>query len=152
MRLTCCLALRTISLLIFILHLFLHGALLALFIVLMTDPEKHFTRVMETIDTKDHRLENSEFYQTVSQYAVPDHREYLALPVTASLVLIMSNIVAAGGSVFNQPLLLLPWLALYLLVNVFVSCLLVLVMILLQDAWFQVWGLFIYPRKFPSKF
>lgn len=138
MRTTCCLALRTISLLIFILHLLLHGALLALFIVLMTDPEKHFARVIETIDTKDHRLEESDFYQTVSQYAMSDHREYLALPITATIVLIMSNILAAGGSVYNQPLLLLPWLILYLLVNVFVSCLLVLVMILLQDAWFQV--------------
>ena len=138
MRGTCCLPLRTISLIICVLHLLLHGSLLALLVVFMTDPEEQLVRVLDAVDTTDKRLERSDLFLAVSQYVVSGYREYLALPITVSVVLIVSNIVAAAGSVFSHPLLLLPWLTLYLLVNVFVSCLLVYVMILLQDAWFQV--------------
>ena len=104
----------------------------------MTDPEEQLVRVLDAVDTTDKRLERSDLFLAVSQYVVSGYREYLALPITVSVVLIVSNILAAAGSVFSHPLLLLPWLTLYLLVNVFVSCLLVYVMILLQDAWFQV--------------
>lgn len=134
---SCCLGLRTISLIICVLYLLLHGALLALLIVLMTDPEGQLVRMMETIDTNDNRLENSDFYQAISRYIAEGHREYFALPITIIVVLIVSNIVAASGSVFSHPLLLLPWLALHLLVNVFMSCLLVYSMVLLQDGWLQ---------------
>ena len=118
----CCLGLRTISLLICILYLLLHGALLALLIVFMIDPELQLLRMIETIDTTDSRLEDSEFFQAISQYMVEGHRDYFALPITIVVVMIVSNIVAAAGSVFSQPLLLLPWLALHLLVNFFFSC------------------------------
>jgi len=133
----CCLGLRTISLLICILYLLVHGALLALLMVFMIDPEGQLVRMMETIDTTDSRLEDSEFFQSIKRYIVEGHREYFALPITIVVVLIVSNIIAAAGSAFSHPLLLLPWLALHLLVNVFISCALVYTMVLLEDGWLQ---------------
>ena len=137
MRQQCWLRLNTISLLICILYLLIHGALLALLIVFMTDPEKLLARLMETVDTTDNRLENSPVYEAISRYVVDGEQEYFAVPITITVVLIVSNILAASGSVFSQPVLLLPWLALYLLLNVLVSGLLVYAMILLQDSWLQ---------------
>lgn len=137
MRQQCCLRLNTISLCICILYLLIHGALLALLIVFMTDPGELLARIMETVDTTDNRLENSRVYEAISRYVVDGQQEYFAVPITITVVLIVSNIIAASGSVFSQPVLLLPWLALYLLLNMLVSCLLVYVMILLQDSWLQ---------------
>ena len=137
MRQQCWLRLNTISLVICILYLLIHGALLALLIVFMTDPEELLGRIMETVDTTDNRLENSRVYEAISRYVLDGEQEYFAVPITITVVLIVSNILAASGSVFSQPVLLLPWLALYLLLNVLVSCLLVYAMILLQDSWLQ---------------
>ena len=125
MRQQCCLRLNTISLGINILYLLIHGALLALLIVTMTDPEELLGRIMETVDTTDHRLQNSRFYDAISRYVVEGQQEYFAVPITITVVLIVSNILAAAGSVFSQPALLLPWLGLYLLLNLLVCCLLV---------------------------
>lgn len=137
MRQQCCLRLNTISLGICILYLLIHGALLALLIVTMTDPEELLGRIMETVDTTDHRLQNSRFYDAISRYVVEGQQEYFAVPITITVVLIVSNILAAAGSVFSQPALLLPWLGLYLLLNLLVCCLLVYCLLLLQDGWLQ---------------
>ena len=137
MRQQCCLRLNTISLGICILYLLIHGALLALLIVFMTDPEEMLARIMETVDTTDHRLQNTRFYAAISRYVVEGQQEYFAVPITVTVVLIVSNILAAAGSVFSQPVLVLPWLGLYLLLNVFVCCLLVYILVVLQDGWLQ---------------
>ena len=63
--------------------------------------------------------------------------EIFALPITINIVMIVSNILLAVGSVFHHNYLLLPWICLYFVINVFFTGLLVYVMIILKDSWLQ---------------
>ena len=78
--LLCCCSLKTSALLITILYLLVHGLLLALDIVLMTDPRLHLANMLEIIDTKDGQLENSEFYTHLSGQFSRPLQEYFVLP------------------------------------------------------------------------
>ena len=72
--------------------------------------------------------------------------EYLALPITVNLVLMVANVLAAWGALTSLPLLLLPWLLLYLVYALFAASLLAYMLVLLQvgrgsrplDVWFCV--------------
>ena len=50
----------------------------------------------------------------------------------------VSNVLALWGALFSHPLLLLPWLALYLVFILFIASLLIYIIIILQDIWFQI--------------
>ena len=50
----------------------------------------------------------------------------------------VSNVLALWGALFSHPILLLPWLALYLVFILFIASLLIYIIIILQDIWFQV--------------
>ena len=64
--------------------------------------------------------------------------EYFALPITIIIVLMVSNVLALWGALLSHPLLLLPWLTLYFVFILCSSSLLIYVIIILQDIWFQV--------------
>ena len=93
--LQCCCSLKTSALLITILYLLVHGLLLALDIVLMTDPRLHLANMLEIIDTKDGQLENSEFYTHLSGQFSRPLQEYFVLPLTIIVVLLVSTVMMA---------------------------------------------------------
>ena len=136
--LRCCCSLKTSALLITFLYLLVHGLLLALDIVLMTDPQLHLANMLEIIDTKDGQLENSEFYTRLSGQFTRPLQEYFVLPLTIIVVLLVSTVMMAAGSVFSRSLLLLPWLTLFFIVNLFFLSLLIFVMIIIQDDWLRI--------------
>ena len=136
--LRCCCSLKTSALLITILYLLVHGLLLALDIVLMTDPRLHLSNMLEIIDTKDGQLENSEFYTRLSGQFSRPLQEYFVLPLTIIVVLLVSTVMMAAGSVFSRSLLLLPWLTLFFIVNLFFFSLLIFVMVIIHDDWLRV--------------
>ena len=136
--LQCCCSLKTSALLITILYLLVHGLLLALDIVLMTDPRLHLANMLEIIDTKDGQLENSEFYTGLSGQFSRPLQEYFVLPLTIIVVLLVSTVMMAAGSVFSRSLLLLPWLTLFFIVNLFFFSLLIFVMVIIHDDWLRV--------------
>lgn len=134
----CCCGVRTSSVLIFTLYLLVHAAVLAITILFMTKPEENLENVLNLVDTDDSRLESSYFYASIKPYIVQNSGEYFALPITIILVLMVSNVLAFWGALFSHPLLLLPWLALYLVFILFIASLLIYIIIILQDIWFQV--------------
>lgn len=136
--LRCCCSLKTSALLITILYLLVHGLLLALDIVLMTDPRLQLSNMLEIIDTKDGQLENSEFYTRLSSQFSRPLQEYFVLPLTIIVVLLVSTVMMAAGSVFSRSLLLLPWLTLFFIVNLFFFSLLIFVMVIIHDDWLRV--------------
>merc|ERR1712106_810371 len=89
-------------------------------------------------DTEDGRLESSYAYSSIKPYIVQNSGEYFALPITIIIVLMVSNVLALWGALLSHPLLLLPWLTLYFVFFLCGSSLLIYVIILLQDIWFQV--------------
>lgn len=136
--LRCCCSLQTSALLITILYLLVHGLLLALDIVLMTEPRLQLSNMLEIIDTKDGQLENSEFYTRLSGQFSRPLQEYFVLPLTIIVVLLVSTVMMAAGSVFSRSLLLLPWLTLFFIVNLFFFSLLIFVMVIIHDDWLRV--------------
>lgn len=119
------------------LYVILHAAFLALTILVRGRAEESLERILEIVDTEDDRLENSNFYTSVKPYIVQNNGEYFALPITASVVLMVSNILALCGTVYSLHLLLLPWIILYFIFIIFSSSVLIYVIILLHDVWFQ---------------
>ena len=136
--LRCCCSLQTSALLITILYLLVHGLLLALDIVLMTEPRLQLSNMLEIIDTKDGQLENSEFYTRLSGQFSRPLQEYFVLPLTIIVVLLVSTVMMAAGSVFSRSLLLLPWLTLFFIANLFFFSLLIFVMVIIHDDWLRV--------------
>ena len=128
-------SLKSCGLIISFLYLLVHGLLLGLLIVLMTDPQHHIDTMMSVIDTRDGKLRDSSFYSLVTLYT--GQSEYLALPITIDIVLIVANIMMCAGSVFNHSLMVIPWLLLYTIVNMFFTGLLIYIMMILQDSWLQ---------------
>jgi len=134
----CCCGVRTSSVLICCLYLLVHGAFLALTILLMNRPEEGIENALHIVDTEDGRLESSYAYSSIKPYIVQNSGEYFALPITIIIVLMVSNVLALWGALFSHPLLLLPWLTLYFVFILCSSSLLIYVIIILQDIWFQV--------------
>ena len=58
--------------------------------------------------------------------------------MTVNIVLLISNVLATWGTISNSPVLLLPWLTLYMLAMLFILCLLIYLIVLLEEAWFKV--------------
>ena len=60
----CCCGARTSSILIFCLYLVFHGLFLVFNLVILSNPEEHVDKAIRFIDTNDHRLHDSVFYNT----------------------------------------------------------------------------------------
>merc|ERR1719158_816181 len=133
-----CCGLRASSVLICVVYLVIHTAFLVTNFIILGDPQHHMDSIIQFIDTNDSRLQNSVLYSRVKPYIVRNTGEYLALPITMNLVLMVSNVLSTWGPLASTSLLLLPWLLLYLLCALFVTALLIYVMYLLQDLWFRV--------------
>jgi len=133
----CCCGVRTSTILICSLYLILQAAFLALTILVRSKTEESLQNFLEIVDTEDSRLENSYFYTTVRTSIVQNNGDYFVLPITVSVVLIVSNILTLWGAIFNLHLLLLPWIILYLVLIIFSSSILIYIIILLHDIWFQ---------------
>jgi len=134
----CCCGVRTSAVLICILYLLLHGGFLALTILFMTNPDENLKQMISILDTEDGRLKSSSFYASLEPYLLQNSGEYFALPVTVITILMVSNILASWGALSSYRLLLLPWLFLYFILILFVSSLLIYIMVILHDVWFQV--------------
>jgi len=133
----CCCGVRTSTILICSLYILLQAAFLALTILFRSNTEESLENFLKIVDTEDSRLENSYFYTSVRSYIVQNNGEYFVLPITVSVVLIVSNILALWGAIFNLHLLLLPWIILYFVLVIFSGSILIYILILLHDIWFQ---------------
>jgi len=133
----CCCGVRTSTILICSLYIILQAAFLALTILVRSKTEESLQNFLEIVDTEDSRLKNSYFYTTVRSYILQNNGDYFVLPITVSVILIVSNILTLWGAIFNLHLLLLPWIFLYLVLIIFSSSILIYIIILLQDIWFQ---------------
>ena len=65
-------------------------------------------------------------------YLIKNSGEYLALPITVNLVLMVANVLACWGALTSLSLLIVPWLLLYLIYALFATSLLFYMMVLLQ--------------------
>jgi len=137
MRCWCC-GLRASSVLICCLYLLLHTAALVTNFIILNDPEEHVDTIISFIDTNDAKLQESVLYSRVKPYLIRNSGEYLALPITVNLVLMVANVLACWGALTSLSLLVVPWLLLYLVYALFATSLLVYMMVLLQDVWFRV--------------
>jgi len=137
MRCWCC-GLRASSVLICCLYLLLHTAALVTNFIILNDPEEHVDTIISFIDTNDAKLQESVLYSRVKPYLIKNSGEYLALPITVNLVLMVANVLACWGALTSLSLLIIPWLLLYLIYALFAASLLVYMMVLLQDVWFRV--------------
>eukprot|EP00092_Neocalanus_flemingeri_P009666 GFUD01010407.1.p1 GENE.GFUD01010407.1~~GFUD01010407.1.p1 ORF type:complete len:364 (+),score=77.11 GFUD01010407.1:78-1169(+) len=134
----CCCGVKTSTVLICTLYLLIHAATLVITILFMTNPAEYLAKFLDLVDTEDERLRSSYFYSNVEPYILQNSGEYFAIPLTVILVLMVSNLLAALGALYRHPILLLPWLALYFVFILFTASLLIYILILLQDIWFQV--------------
>jgi len=133
-----CCSLRASSVLVCCLYLLLHTAALVTNFVIMNAPEQHVDNIIAFIDTNDQKLQESVLYTRVKPYLMEKAGEYLALPITVNLVLMVANLLASWGALTTLPLLLVPWLILYGVYALFAASLLAYMIVLLQDIWFRV--------------
>jgi len=133
-----CCGLRASSVLICCLYLLLHTAALVTNFIILNDPEEHVNNIISFIDTNDAKLQESVLYSRVKPYLIKNSGEYLALPITVNLVLMVANVLACWGALTSLSLLIVPWLLLYLIYALFATSLLFYMMVLLQDIWFRV--------------
>ena len=71
-------------------------------------------------------------------FSVQDPASYLILPILVNVVLIVSNLLAAWGSIISCHILMIPWLALYFAYILFVFGLLLYMVVLLYHIWFKI--------------
>ena len=114
------------------LYLLLHTAALVTNFIILNDPEEHVNNIISFIDTNDAKLQESVLYSRVKPYLIKNSGEYLALPITVNLVLMVANVLACWGALTSLSLLVVPWLLLYLIYALFATSLLVYMMVLLQ--------------------
>ena len=114
------------------LYLLLHTAALVTNFIILNDPEEHVDTIISFIDTNDAKLQESVLYSRVKPYLIRNSGEYLALPITVNLVLMVANVLACWGALTSLSLLIVPWLLLYLIYALFATSLLVYMMVLLQ--------------------
>ena len=74
------------------------------------------------------------FYDNIFQ----DPSSYLILPILINIILIVSNLLAAWGSIISCHILIIPWLALYFAYILFVFGLLLYMVVLLYHIWFKI--------------
>ena len=127
-----CCSLRASSVLVCCLYLLLHTAALVTNFVIMNAPEQHVDNIIAFIDTNDQKLQESVLYTRVKPYLMEKAGEYLALPITVNLVLMVANLLASWGALTTLPLLLVPWLILYGVYALFAASLLAYMIVLLQ--------------------
>lgn len=65
-------------------------------------------------------------------------RDFLAIPVTVNVVLILSDFLVLWATASKSRLLLLPWLVLHALEFIFFIALLVFLMVTLVEPWIKV--------------
>ena len=114
------------------LYLLLHTAALVTNFIILNDPEEHVNNIIRFIDTNDAKLQESVLYSRVKPYLIKNSGEYLALPITVNLVLMVANVLACWGALTSLSLLIVPWLLLYLIYALFATSLLFYMMVLLQ--------------------
>ena len=114
------------------LYLLLHTAALVTNFIILNDPEEHVNNIISFIDTNDAKLQESVLYSRVKPYLIKNSGEYLALPITVNLVLMVANVLACWGALTSLSLLIVPWLLLYLIYALFATSLLFYMMVLLQ--------------------
>jgi len=120
------------------LYLAIHTALLVLNVFIFKHPEDHVDNFIRFIDTNDERLYRSAIHIRTRQYLIQNSGEYLALPITVNVVLLLSNILALFGAFCSSPLLLFPWMLSYLVYILFCLALMVYLIFLLEEVWFKV--------------
>ena len=114
------------------LYLLLHTAALVTNFIILNDPEEHVNNIISFIDTNDAKLQESVLYSKVKPYLIKNSGEYLALPITVNLVLMVANVLACWGALTSLSLLIVAWLLLYLIYALFATSLLFYMMVLLQ--------------------
>ena len=114
------------------LYLLLHTAALVTNFIILNDPVEHVNNIISFIDTNDAKLQESVLYSRVKPYLIRNSGEYLALPITVNLVLMVANVLACWGALTSLSLLIVPWLLLYLIYALFATSLLFYMMVLLQ--------------------
>ena len=71
-------------------------------------------------------------------YELQKSGDYLAIPITINVVLIISDTLLIWASASKNKLLLWPWIILHLLEFLFFISMLILLMVIVPEPWFKV--------------
>ena len=124
-------------------------------VLVVSEPEDLVERIVNYLDTQSEQLRDEVLLNTVREILVKNTTEHFALPLTVSIVLLCSNLLAIWGVLFNLHLLvssrlntelksfnyssqIWPWLLVHFIYLIFLVSLLVYLLIILTNVWLQV--------------
>ena len=81
---------------------------------------------------------NDQWWWCFIFYELQKSGDYLAIPITINVVLIISDTLLIWASASKNKLLLWPWIILHLLEFLFFISMLILLMVIVPEPWFKV--------------
>jgi len=144
-----CCSIRIFAFAIGILFLLVQTALLLLTFVLMRDIKTHAADIIDWFIEKGVYLPSIRNTPVSSNGTLSDNTsyrddlirksgDYLAIPITINVVLIISDTLLIWASASKNKLLLWPWIILHLLEFLFFISMLILLMVIVPEPWFKV--------------